>query len=54
MTRPVLPTGPLRVQICDDDRVRSAPAEAVGAQPGLTRAGSAADAATTVGPAPSQ
>ncbi|MGW6689977.1 response regulator [Streptomyces sp. NPDC054961] len=45
MTRPGPPTGPLRVLICDDnDMVRSALVELVGAQPDLTLAGSAADA----------
>ncbi|MET9463789.1 response regulator transcription factor [Streptomyces sp. NPDC006544] len=49
MTRPVPPAAPLRVLICDDnDMVRSALAAVVGAQPDLSLAGSAADAAEAI------
>lgn len=45
MTRPAAPQGPLRVLICDDnDMLRAVLVEIVQAQPGLTLAGSAADA----------
>ncbi|MEV8536898.1 response regulator transcription factor [Streptomyces sp. NPDC051211] len=45
MTPPTMPMGPLRVLICDDNNMlRAALAEVVGAQPDLTLAGSAADA----------
>ncbi|KJY35978.1 hypothetical protein VR46_31260, partial [Streptomyces sp. NRRL S-444] len=45
MTPPTEPSGPLRVLLCDDnDMLRAALAEVVGAQPDLALAGSAANA----------
>ncbi|TDU73758.1 response regulator transcription factor [Streptomyces sp. KS 21] len=45
MTPPAAPSGPLRVLLCDDnDMLRAALAEVVGAQPDLALAGSAANA----------
>ncbi|SHN09569.1 response regulator [Actinacidiphila paucisporea] len=45
MSGPAAPDGPLRVLICDDNEMlRAALAEVVGAQPDLALAGSAADA----------